>query len=404
MTGENGDETLTFKVEQALGSPSVRGAAGKPPSRYHFEFIDGLRALCALFVLVGHTWFQPTTGFYQERWMNRLGLSYGHIAVVVFIVVSGFVIVFPIIRRDDEIGSLSQFLYRRSRRILPPYYAALLLSCFFIWATGQEKTGTVWDTTLPLTLGQFLTHLGMVNNWPLGVEGGLIGYQFWSIAVEFQIYLLCPLLVLGTKKLGYWPLVTLCTLLTAAFAWFLPGLKDGHVWFVALFMFGAGAARMVARRPELATRAGLLGLVLLAGLLGLTVKQGNAWYTRHLPWMDIGMGAGAALLIAGIAAGEGALLGLLKRVLSVKPLVWVGSFSYSLYLVHAALLHVCWLVLSRVAPAEPKVMFLQLLLCAPLIVGMAYPFFLLFERPFMRPAPAPAATEPLLSAAPVPKG
>jgi peptidoglycan/LPS O-acetylase OafA/YrhL len=359
------------------------------PRTEHFDFIDGIRALCALFVLLGHAWFQPTAGFYSQRWMNLLGLSYAHLAVVVFIVVSGFVITLPIVRRGD-MGPILGFFKRRARRILPPYYAALLLTSAFILLTGQHKTGTVWDFSVPLTWPQFIGHSLLVHNLPLGLEGGGIGYQLWSIAVEWQIYLLVPLLVLGISRFGFVALVCLLTLISAGVVVFLPQLHDTYAYFVVLFMSGAGAARLVVLRPRDTERAGLIGLGIALAALALVLKNGNAWYARHLALVDLLLGAGVGPLIAGLALAQGKLLTTLKRILRWRPLVFVGSFSYSLYLVHTPLLHGAWLIWSKLTQQGPVGLFGLLLLSCPLIVVLSWCFFVLFERPFMRSAVAPS--------------
>ena len=79
----------------------------------HLAFIDGLRAIAALFVMVCHAYFEPANGYYASRLMNHLGLTYGHIAVDVFIVVSGFCLMLPIARRGDQMPPLKQFFTRR---------------------------------------------------------------------------------------------------------------------------------------------------------------------------------------------------------------------------------------------------------------------------------------------------
>jgi len=371
---------------------------GARAGREHFEFLDGIRALCAIFVLLGHAWSQPSGGFYPERWMNLLGLSYAHLAVAVFIVLSGFVITYPITARGDELGSVVAFFKRRARRILPPYYAALLLSIPFILLTGQQLTGTIWDASVPLSSGQIASHLALIHSWPLGIDGGAIGYQFWSIAVEFQIYLLTPLLLASARRVGL-PLVTVvCGLLAALVVVYLPGLKSASVWFVVLFLFGAGTGRIVFHHPERANVAGAVGLVITLATLGTVAKAGNAWFHAQKAWVDLCLGAGIALLIAGIARGELRPLPLLKRWLSFEPLVWIGTFSYSLYLVHAALLHAAWLCWRAWIHPGPKLMFACLLLTTPLIIFVAHRFFLAFERPFMKPAKA--SPKPSLVASP----
>lgn len=65
-------------------------------TKTHLAFIDGLRAIAALFVMVCHAYFEPANGYYASRLMNHLGLTYGHVAVDLFIVVSGFCLMLPI--------------------------------------------------------------------------------------------------------------------------------------------------------------------------------------------------------------------------------------------------------------------------------------------------------------------
>ena len=83
------------------------------PPKAHLAFIDGLRAVAALFVMVCHAYFEPANGYYASRLMNHLGLTYGHIAVDVSIVVSGFCLMLPIARRGDQMPPLKQFFTRR---------------------------------------------------------------------------------------------------------------------------------------------------------------------------------------------------------------------------------------------------------------------------------------------------
>ena len=60
------------------------------PPKAHLAFIDGLRAVAALFVMVCHAYFEPANGYYASHLMNHLGLTYGHIAVDVFIVATAY--------------------------------------------------------------------------------------------------------------------------------------------------------------------------------------------------------------------------------------------------------------------------------------------------------------------------
>src|SRR5436190_12195808 len=97
------------------------------------HFLDGLRGSACLYVLLFHastvttapdSELSPAMKFLLP-WFGR-----GHYSVVVFIVLSGFSLMLPIARAGSEglMGGFGDFMRRRSRRILPPYYAALVLS------------------------------------------------------------------------------------------------------------------------------------------------------------------------------------------------------------------------------------------------------------------------------------
>ena len=369
-------------------------------AKTHLAFIDGLRAAAALFVMISHAYFEPTNGYYASRLMNHLGLAYGHIAVDVFIVVSGFCLMLPIARRGDRMPPLRQFFTRRALRILPPYYASLLLSCLFIVTVAHDLTGTAWDNSLPLTLPQFFAHLFLIHDLPLGFQGGSINYPLWSIAVECQIYLFLPLLAASLRRLGTaWTLawaVGQGVLLHIAFR---GHLDTATPWYLGLFALGAVAARETLVRPRPFWRP--LANALWALVVLMIAVAGKAFFYNHVLYMDTMIGLAAALTMAATYQDASAQKFRLTRGLSWPPLVRVGLFSYSLYLVHAPLLHACDLLLTRLLHPAPVPMFLLLLGLTPLIIAAAYGFHLLFEKPFLtgqtprerfalRPAPEPA--------------
>lgn len=367
-------------------SPSTNPALSIPKSptpSSRFAYIDGIRALAALFVVLCHAWYEPTNGYYKTRLFNHLGLSYGPIAVAVFIVVSGFCLTLPLAKRDGDLGSVLEFFRRRARRILPPYYACIILSCIFILTLANKPTGTVWDICLPLNGTTFLQHVLLIHNLVPAGSGGSINYPLWSIAVEAQIYLLFPLVAILLQKRGWkvtmWGLVALGLAAQVALYRIAP---DTRVWYLGCFGFGVAAAWQSVRGKTtlLWTKMGLWlgGLTLLALVLG-----GRNGYGTLKPIFDLLIGGAAALIMGGCYADREQKSGI-TRLLSLRPLERVGIFSYSLYLVHAPLLHLHYLILTRLFHSpKPETMFLFLLLTLPLIVAEAYLFFLAFERPFL---------------------
>src|SRR6185295_12242773 len=118
--------------------------------------------------------------------------------------------------------------------------------------------------------------------------------------------------------------------------------------------------------------------------LALVAVKKSAFYTAHLPYFGLLVGAGTALFLGAtmrdLAAGRP---GPVARLLASKPLAAIGAFSYSVYLVHNPLIRVFHLAVESVARLTPEVMFAVLLAATPLYLLAAYAFHVLVERPFM---------------------
>src|SRR5450432_2883737 len=110
--------------------------SGETTARPHVAFLDGMRALAALFVVLHHCMLQVNL----DKVSVSPGLSkivqvllLGHDSVDVFIVLSGFCLAMPVVRGDGFVsGGALNFFKKRARRILPPYYFALALSLLLI--------------------------------------------------------------------------------------------------------------------------------------------------------------------------------------------------------------------------------------------------------------------------------
>ena len=222
----------------------------------------------------------------------------------------------------------------------------------------------------------------------------------WSVAVEYKIYFLFPVLVLIWRRFG--AAATLATaaaisgLLMTGFHLVRPQLSLGHIcpWYLFLFSMGvcAGSVAMnAAPRRAWPWRWIALGpLALLALSLGafpITAVGENARYLSHLPLIDVIMGAlTACSLIVLTQSAKAAEKGAALTVLNWRPLVFVGTFAYSLYLTHFPLLMFLLSVLDHVhlpAALAPYKIVLFNAAALPVILCGAYVFFVLFERPFL---------------------
>ena len=237
--------------------PAV-AATEKPVTKPRFDHIDGIRATAALIVYFNHAYAQTWNAYRGEYPTGLFGptkysLVAGHLAVTVFIVVSGFCLALPIIDQDRLRGGVLGFFKRRVRRILPPYYAALVLCLVLIFTILGDATGSLWDVPLQVKVTPFrsiLAHLLLVQDL---FATSHINYVFWSIAVEWHIYFFMPLLVWAWSKYGPGSVVlgtlTFGYALTIGFLDTRVGRAHPHyLGMFALGMFGAYVARSAAPR------------------------------------------------------------------------------------------------------------------------------------------------------------
>ena len=238
--------------------------------------------------------------FLQGRLVKHVG-SYGHFGVEVFFVISGFVIPYSLYRGGYGWSDFPIFVCKRILRLDPPYLAAIALT-FLIWFVASHAPG-YQGAPFHFSLLQLLLHLGYINAffgypWILDV--------FWTLAIEFQYYLLMALLfpvLVGSTLWG--SISTMFVMCALGLLLPLPNLVF-HYWF--LFLLGILTfylrARILTARPY--------AILLVIAYVGTGMTVG---------WSAAGVGLATALTIAFVNISYP-----LFRVL--------GGISYSLYLIH----------------------------------------------------------------------
>lgn len=377
------------------------------PPRLRLDYVDGMRAVAALVVVMNHAYAQAWCAFYDqfpaaEFTFLTYSLAVGHLAVSVFIVISGFCLYLPVARTGDALkGGFSRFFKRRARRILPPYYAALGLSLLLIATIIGEPSGSLWDVSATVRTSDVVSHVLLLQN----VFGtGRINYVFWSIALEWQIYFLFPLLVFLFRR---WSVVgTVLGAMAGGYALTLSGIArvdHANFHYLGLFALGMLTARVAFSASSDAVGlkrripANLIAIATLVPATVLILFWGWRTAIERWPLLDLMVGIGAAgLLLSAARTPEGVV----TRMFSVRTLVWIGGFSYSLYLVHAPILQILWQYGLKPLGVASGTMFVVLVTVGiPLAVGLSYLFFLLFERPFMNTTP-PTRRSPLTRSSP----
>jgi peptidoglycan/LPS O-acetylase OafA/YrhL len=343
-------------------------------TRQRLAGLDGVRGLAALFVVVHHIFERAFPGYPVDRapfWAAPF--IYGRFAVVVFIVLSGFSLALAPARHGWRLDGLRSFARRRARRILPAYWAALAFSLAVAWLVVAPP-----GQAAPNAKSVFVNGL-LVQNL---VGAPTPNRSLWSLAVEAQLYLALPLLLLIVRRWGAVVMVAAVTLAVAAVGVWGPRelVIQSPPDLAALFALGvltAGVVTAGRSRPW-----AWLAPIAAAPVLAEIWWRGSVWTLDHLLWVDLALGPAIACLLAGLASGRPAPL---LRALEARPLRALGGCSYSLYLIHGPIVVVVYerLVAGRVAQGVPAFL-VTLALALPLTILFARGFAALFERRLQR--------------------
>jgi peptidoglycan/LPS O-acetylase OafA/YrhL len=391
-----GSEFVADAAQRAVFAPAHgRALEVSTPARAAAErhlWIDRVRGVTAMYVVLHHAVLNIDGAAAQGVLARLLGVVFGagHYAVDVFIVLSGFCLMLPLLRKE-RFGDVGTFALRRSVRIVLPYYGAMALSLLLIATVVGGPTSTHWAVSVPVTRWDVVSHLLLIQQWSKATRA-TINHAFWSIGVEYQIYFLFPAIFGLARRFGLRAITALATL-AGYVGWYATlklGGPDPSPWgasfyYVGLFCMGALAAQEGSRHqeregaPSLADRA--VPLLLIAG-----VAVCVALHVRELlPLQERSAFVGATTaLYCYFRATRARRIGVesssspFARALGV-----VGAMGFSLYLIHAPILEVCWRYV--VAPlhltgAGPQ-MLAMLLVGGAASLAVAAAFHRLVEQP-----------------------
>ena len=364
--------------------------------KIRLDYLDGMRALAALWVVTGQIWMHRNQ---MEAHHGLLGLLtnwtlYNHLAVDIFIVLSGFCLMLPVMKNGSIPGGAIHFYKRRMRRILPPLYFSMILTVLYMMVGQWRQHGAIGFNKLVLIFNVAL----LQDIFP---QFNVINGAYWSVALEYKIYFLFPLFV--ALYFRYGAVITLVfsgivgygltALLTAwqphqAISW-----AQTAPWYILLFGMGMCACAF-ACRPSNDSQKRLVFPALVATFLGSSILLyfnsilATGSHARYLPclrYIDPFAGAFVALALTLLHHNYSPRHRLI-RVLSWPPLAKLGVFSYSMYLIHVPVMTLIghMLDLSHAIASHYIVEELILFIVGlPIIIGVSYVFFLICERPFM---------------------
>ena len=329
--------------------------------------IDGLRALAVLPVILFHAGFEWFSG--------------GFVGVDVFFVISGYLITTIIISEMDE-GKFSivNFYERRARRILPALFFVMAVCLPFAW---------LWMS--PSDLKAFGQSLVAVSTFSSNIffwqETGYFDtatelkplLHHWSLAVEEQYYILFPVFLLLTWRLGIkWVLMLLSLVFIVSLGvahWAAFNRPSAAFYLLPTrgweLLVGVFIAFYLKYNPYLKSYAvnqilSLLGFGML--VYSIAVFDENTPFPSLYALVPT---VGTGLLI--ISAVQNTIV---RRLLSLKPIVGIGLISYSAYLWHQPLL-----AFSKYRLLGEVSYFLLFILCITSLI-MAWFSWRYVEKPF----------------------
>ncbi|MEZ5465836.1 MAG: acyltransferase [Lysobacteraceae bacterium] len=384
---------------------TLKAAISQQPSHARLEIpaLTGLRGVAALWVLVFHAWQfagAPPCSPFGIPLSSLLGS--GWMGVDLFFVLSGFLLGAPFAQARREgrpTPDLARFWRRRIGRVLPAYWGQLLiLAGIACWASGQ------WPMTAIETLAQFtLTQ----NLLPVFREP--LNPVHWSLPVEWDFYLLLPLLALPWRRLNWWQ--ALAAAMVFSLLWRLACVvvvehwqADGIRFYTTILQFpsrvdefAAGMAAGMLAGQIRARSAGWLvtaGSVIVVALAFALSGVGDFISGMRMPWVYSVysvLAVGFGMVVLGAAAGNRWI----RHLLANPPLRAAGIISYSLYLWHYPILE--WLrAAGWIGPEAGFTVTVSLTLAASAAVSTLS--WWLLERPFhappRRPASAPERPQP----------
>jgi peptidoglycan/LPS O-acetylase OafA/YrhL len=343
--------------------------------------LDGLRGICALYVLLFHCWAYTFRGFPRYRgpdWLSWLG--FGRLAVVFFLILSGFSLAMSAARNGWRLGDLGRYARRRAWRILPAYWAALAFSLLIAWTVVRQPHSTE-PTAESVVVYTLLLQDLIAAPTPNGA--------LWSISVEALLYCLLPLLLLLCRRLGPAGMLAAVTLpvILVGFLVFGGSPPDEDNWLmphlVPVFAAGVVAAGVVASGDRFRRLPwAWLSVAVAAPVAVLVLVQGSRWMVGHYYWVDLAIAPAMTMLLLAVVSGRPATL---VRLLDSRPLRRLGSFSYSLYLIHLPI--VVAISLKLVAPRlghGTAAFVVTTVFAGGLSLAGAWFFAKLFEFPFQR--------------------
>lgn len=346
----DGQGNVQHALTPSLSSASPTSAVAKP----RVDTLDGMRALAAVSIMIVHL-IPPGHWLWYLMLHSPLGVTF-------FFVLAGFLLSYPLIgslkRIDDKqagvMGTIANLQSKRAIRLLPTYLVVVIGAALLGMKNGYASLP--WLVTF-------------TSNWGIMYEATPFVHatHLWYLAAQEQVFLVWPLIILLVPRRWLFPV-----LLAALFSgpamrvvlslpvWDFPWLMRRISPFAVVDMIAAGSclawlmrskgkeSYALSRWPACLFWAGLIGTIVISTARYYSMGRLNWFLPVHHTVQNVASAADVtfavffeAILFAWmIGKAWTGITGWPERILSTKPLLWLGALSYSIYLVHHYMIEV----------------------------------------------------------------
>jgi peptidoglycan/LPS O-acetylase OafA/YrhL len=377
----------------SAASVSIQNVAEPRTSATRIPALDGLRGVAILLVLAKHAIFGLNSPIRPYSWLLKCGkLSWS--GVDLFFVLSGFLIGGILVDARESPNYFKTFYIRRAYRIFPLYLA--VIGIFLLRYLPFHWMHVLTGDLAPLTIPVFAYLTLMQNFWmaSIGTYGPPATTPTWSLAVEEQFYLTMPLLI---RKLRPRTLViTLASIVVGApliRLWLRSHVVHGdfasyvltpcRADALCLGVLAAIAIRHRSVRDWIFSHVGALRTAALLLLIPIGYMTVKGYVIAIKPPAN---GIGYSLLAVFYTVCLLLVLsrrGLLHRVLTIPPLMSLGTLAYCTYLIHFPVIQAIRPLFRNRLP-YPLDSLLAGVLGSALSVALAGLSWKYFEKPMLR--------------------
>ncbi|MFT4412574.1 acyltransferase family protein [Fredinandcohnia humi] len=331
------------------------------------EQLDSIRGLAALAVVLSHIPYMALSlPFIVYKLLIILRINNGHSSVMLFFVLSGFVLALPFLKEQEN--NYLPYIIKRFFRIYVPYIFAITLAIILSQIFLKENIVSLgdWDMlwSIPVSLKLIFEHIFFIGN----IHSNSFNGPIWSLIHELRISLVFPFIVFLIKRVN-WKITIIISLVLSC----ISGLNNifnfqesnGYnityfhtIHFVSLFILGALLAK---HKNEVITVYKKLHriykwLLLFTSLFIYQFSEFIVYFLHGFTNIDFISTHFWIIVEYGVALGSVGLivsaLGSyrLERILLFRPILFLGKISYSLYLYHLPIILGCFYLLHYILP------------------------------------------------------